>query len=80
MAQSFFQAGARSLLLSLWAVDDEATTILMERFYRGWLQHGLSRFAALQQAQQALREHADGRFAHPYYWAAFVLVGGAELR
>ncbi len=36
-AQAFFLAGARSLVVSLWAVDDRATSLLMTRFYQNWL-------------------------------------------
>jgi len=67
---AFIYAGASSVLASLWTVDDEATSILMERFYAS-LKQGLSKAAALQAAQIATRK----RYPHPYYWAAFALTG-----
>jgi CHAT domain-containing protein len=70
LARGFFSAGAPSLLVSLWAVDDEATARLMTAFYSR-LQAGVSPAAALRYAQcQLLKEHP-----HPYFWAPFVLMG-----
>lgn len=76
LAQSFLVAGARSLLVSLWDLDDEATSELMARFYRGLLVRGLSPSQALRAAQISVR--AEERFSAPYYWAPFILVGAAE--
>ena len=67
-------AGARSVIASLWNVEDEATAGLVERLYRGLLEDGLRPSEALRQAQLALlREPAT---ASPYYWAAFIQQGG----
>jgi CHAT domain-containing protein len=52
-------------------VDDRATVMLMEQFYRNWLS-GKTKQEAMKEAQRSLR--ADGRFASPYFWAAFVLM------
>jgi CHAT domain-containing protein len=65
-------AGAKTLLMSLWKVDDEATQLLMTTFYTQWLQTGNKR-QAFAAAQQALRDNA--KFNHPYYWGAFVIIG-----
>ncbi len=65
-------AGAQSTVLSLWQVDDDATRALMQLFYRGLLA-GTSRAEALRQAQAAIA--AQGKWQHPFYWAAFVLNG-----
>jgi CHAT domain-containing protein len=65
---------ARSVLASLWNVNDEATAKLMIEFYRQWQQNGFSNKAkALQQAQLELLKTPG--FEHPYYWASFVLIG-----
>jgi CHAT domain-containing protein len=72
LAQSFLVGGARAVLVSLWPVDDDATVALMERFYTA-LMAGATPAAALQAAQQAIREQpatADG-----LYWAGWQLVG-----
>ena len=117
-AQALFLAGARSLVLSLWKVDDTATSLLMTRFYenllgkRAGLDRPLPKGEALREAKQWLRGLSDDqidtalsalergkvrplvsaperpqgltapasasapkRFEHPYYWAAFILVG-----
>jgi CHAT domain-containing protein len=63
-------AGARSLLLSLWNVHDQSTADFMGQFYKSY-QSGTSKAAALREAMQDLRE----RYAHPYYWAPFILIG-----
>ena len=73
---AFMAAGARSLLLSLWNVPDEATARLMQSFYKTlWQNPTTSKSAALRQAQEELR--ADPKFADPKNWAAWVLVGEA---
>ena len=65
-------AGAESLVMSLWQVDDRATRELMAGFYRR-LEQGEGRSEALRQVQlQMLRRP---RTSHPYYWASFVPTG-----
>ena len=71
-------AGSRSVLASLWQVDDHATALLMERFYENLLVRRLGKAASLREAQVRLRDHeVAGRrpYAHPQYWSAFVMVG-----
>ena len=68
------QAGVRSVLASLWAIDDAATVTLVTEFYRGWGDAGVSKAEALRTAQQALIS-AGGKYAHPAYWAPFILIG-----
>jgi CHAT domain-containing protein len=101
-SQALFLAGARSLVLSLWKVDDQATQLLMTRFYenllgrRAGLEGPLPKAEALREAKEWLRDltvvkaaaltrseprppvraaAATHRYDHPYYWAAFILVG-----
>jgi tetratricopeptide (TPR) repeat protein len=105
-AQAFLSRGARSVVLTRWQVDDEATAILMVRFYqnllgkRDGLKKGMLKAEALAEAKDWLRNlsakdvkleverlprgkaarpvllRKEGRpFAHPYFWAAFVLIG-----
>jgi len=89
LAYPFLNAGARSLLVSLWKVDDRATALFMERFYEAWLgsaaaggHRAVTKAKALQSAQQWLRSYEEdsGRrpFEHPYYWSAFVLLGDPD--
>jgi CHAT domain-containing protein len=70
LMRGFLYAGARSLLLSLWNVNDESTAALMTHFYREW-QAGATKAAALRSAMMAVRE----RYPNPFYWAPFFLVG-----
>ena len=121
-AQAFLLAGSRSVCLTLWQVDDTATALLMDRFYRNLLgkrEDGaktMGKAAALREAKQWLRNlsavdaleclgtlangvvrgerpareemrpvpqpKAAGKdykpYAHPRYWAAFVLIGDPE--
>ena len=70
LSQGFLATGARSLLLSLWAVDDASTAQLMAAFYR-WLAQGKTNNAALHEAQREIHQ----RRSHPFYWAGFVLLG-----
>jgi CHAT domain-containing protein/Tfp pilus assembly protein PilF len=85
LTRAFQYAGARSVLASLWSVNDQATSELMIRFYKHLLA-GLPKDQALQAAQQELlrgpikvtnekgeRETRD--FSAPYYWAGFQLFG-----
>lgn len=73
LTQSFFQAGAQRVLVSLWPVDDRATAELMTRFYRAMLAEGQSPAAALRTAQRSLRREPP--FRSPAFWAGFVLQG-----
>ncbi|HIK40761.1 CHAT domain-containing protein, partial [Thermoleptolyngbya sp. M55_K2018_002] len=68
------QAGVRSVLASLWFVNDAATSDLIKGFYADLKNPDLSKAKALQQAQIQLIE-AGGKFARPAYWAPFILVG-----
>ncbi|GAB4430796.1 MAG: CHAT domain-containing protein [Chloroflexi bacterium OHK40] len=70
LARGFFAAGAPSLVVSLWMVDDATTTELMCTFYAG-LHAGERPGAALRKAQLALSQ----QHPHPFFWAPFVLMG-----
>jgi CHAT domain-containing protein len=78
LMRAFLCAGAASLALSLWAVEDRSTAQLMEAFYTQ-LAQGRTKGAALRAAQLQFIQNGngEGRYKHPYYWAAFFLVGDA---
>jgi CHAT domain-containing protein len=73
LARGFFAAGAPSLVVSLWTVDDEAAARLMRLFYARLLAGDLPG-AALRAAQRELLA-GNGDDAHPFFWAPFVLMG-----
>ena len=77
LARAFFHAGVPSLVASLWAVDDYATTQIMENFYRE-LKNGLTKDKALRQAKIKYLHTAQGEKRHPYFWAGHVLMGDAS--
>ena len=68
-------AGVRTQVASLWKVDDAATKDLMIDYYTR-LSAGAGRSQALREAQLAMLK--DPSRAHPYYWAAFVVIGEGE--
>jgi CHAT domain-containing protein len=72
LSRGFIYAGTPSLLATLWEVDDQSTALLMESFYKNWLK-GMSKPEALRQAQVKLKEMPQYR--HPFYWAAFEMIG-----
>jgi CHAT domain-containing protein/tetratricopeptide (TPR) repeat protein len=89
-AHAFLRAGARSLLASLWKVEDDATSLLMRRFYENWLGkyederagcigEPMSKAEALREAKAWLREYTDEHgfhpYGHPFFWSAFILIG-----
>ncbi|HEY0029948.1 MAG TPA: CHAT domain-containing tetratricopeptide repeat protein, partial [Bacteroidia bacterium] len=73
LQRAFMVAGTKSVIMSLWVVDDFATQELMGNFYREWLKDPSSqnRQKAFRAAQLKLKE----RFPDPYFWGAFIMVG-----
>ena len=72
LSQAFSVAGSKSMLGTLWPVDDKATAFLMARFYT-YLTQGKSKAEALRLAQ--LDTSKQGEYASPYFWSGFVLLG-----
>ena len=72
LQRAFRQAGAKTVLMSLWNVNDNSTTLLMEYFFKSWL-GSKSKREALKEAQLRLRENP--KYNHPYFWAPFVIIG-----
>ncbi len=67
------RAGAKSTVASLWYISDEATSVLMTQFYTELSKKTETKAESLRRAQEAVLQ--NDRFSHPYFWAAFVLVG-----
>jgi CHAT domain-containing protein len=74
LGRAFLAAGTTSLVMSLWPVEDNATNELMQLFYEGLL-NGESKVDALRAAQRSLLHRTGSAYTHPYFWAAFRLVG-----
>ena len=75
LAHAFFHAGARSVVASLWSVNDQRTTTLMEAFYKNLAEHK-SKSEALRAAKlEMLKSSAT---SSPRYWGAFILLGEAN--
>jgi CHAT domain-containing protein/Tfp pilus assembly protein PilF len=73
LTRAFMYAGTPSVLVSLWSVKDASTATLMTDFYKNLIKEKLSKTDALRKAQLSML--GDEKFAHPFYWAPFVLVG-----
>lgn len=73
LSRALFYAGAASVILSLWRVSDASTCQLMENFYWHFAKNRQTKTRSLQLAMQAVK--AKKEYAHPYYWAPFVVMG-----
>lgn len=71
LTESFFKAGSKNLIASLWKVNDRITEKMMTEFYKGFT-NGLSIQDALLQAQNTIRQNR--RTKHPKYWAGWFLI------
>ena len=74
LARAFSFAGAKSVLSSLWTVNDKSTSQVMQDFYRN-LKSGAPKDRALQSASKAYLQTVNEAQAHPFYWSAFILIG-----
>lgn len=77
MARGFIYAGTPSVVMSLWKVNDYATSKLMTFFYEG-LSKGMAKDEALQYAKLQYMETANRGACHPAFWAGFVSIGNPE--
>lgn len=77
LSRAFFYAGASSVLMSLWTVNDQVTSQLMQRFY-----FHLKSAESLSEALRAVKLEMieSGVVSHPYYWAPFILNGHGDIR
>jgi len=71
--RGFLYAGTRSIVSSLWKVDDKATSILMQEFYKNLKES--DKRSALRSAQLKIKDTYN---SHPYFWAAFQITGSVQ--
>lgn len=71
LQRAFQQAGAKTVIISLWKVSDEATQELMSSFYENLLGKKMNKRKAFLLAQNSLMQ----KYPDPYYWGAFVMIG-----
>jgi len=77
LLRAFKEAGAESIMVSMWKVPDDETQQVMKLFYENWLS-GMEKHQALREAQLQMRARIMEKNKGvdlPYYWGAFVLVG-----
>mgnify|MGYP003864720755 CR=1 FL=1 len=74
LARAFAFAGAKSIVASLWSVNDKSTMLVMDNFYQG-IKSGKPKNIALANAKLQYLEHYPAQKAHPFFWAGFVAVG-----
>lgn len=72
LQRGFKKAGVETLLMSLWKVDDKATTLLMNHFYDNLIFGKKTKYEALEEAKKSVRSHSE--YQDPKYWAAFILL------
>jgi hypothetical protein len=75
MPDAFVMVGTPTVVASLWSVYTYTTTDLMIDFYRRHVTQGKDAAQALMEARHALMTRREGRYAHPFYWAPFLLFG-----
>ncbi|MGH7966641.1 MAG: CHAT domain-containing protein, partial [Candidatus Binatia bacterium] len=71
MGRAFQYAGAKTVLMSLWSVEEESTTLLTEKFFT-YVHEGKGKLDALRQARADVRKAG---YEHPFFWAPFIVVG-----
>ncbi|MEZ4775974.1 MAG: CHAT domain-containing tetratricopeptide repeat protein [Bacteroidia bacterium] len=74
LARAFTYAGAKSIVTTLWQVDDQATAVVMKSFYQ-YLERGYPKDRALRQAKLDYLDNSDNRLAHPFFWGAAIPIG-----
>ena len=72
LQRAFKLAGAQTIVMSLWEVEDKATREFMRRFYENWLSGGMGKQEAFKEAQKGLRETKG--YSSSYYWATFMMM------
>ena len=82
LQRGFKKAGAQTIVMSLWKVDDDATTEFMTRFFQNIKidneGHPTNKQQAFREAQNHIRTVDNGKYKDPKYWAAFIMLDGID--
>ena len=73
LQRAFKKAGVQTIIMSLWKVDDAATSMFMQSFYKHWLA-GASKHDAFELAQETVRSYPEKDWQSPYFWAGFIML------
>ena len=83
LQRGFKKAGANTILMSLWKVDDQASSLLLTKFYENLLSKKMPKIDALKKAQDYVRNYeieVEGKkekiFSDPKFWTSFILLDG----
>jgi CHAT domain-containing protein/tetratricopeptide (TPR) repeat protein len=74
IGRGFMYAGAPSLLMTLWSLNDQSGAVIIEQFYKN-LSEGMEKDEAIRQAKLYYLDNYPAEYTHPFMWAAFVQVG-----
>ncbi len=74
LARGFAYSGSKSVLLSMWEIEDRSGSEIIKNFYR-YIKRGYSKSSALKKARIKFLKNADQLRSHPYFWSAYVLYG-----
>ena len=74
LARAFFYAGTKSVVTTLWSINEEANERISSRFY-SCLKNGESKKSALRESKLQYLHQSEAHYAHPVYWAAFMPIG-----
>ena len=78
LARAFFYSGAKSLVYTLWNINDTSSSSIMGSFYEK-LADGMPKDLALQEAKKSFLEHnKETALVHPYYWSGFIIQGNTQ--
>lgn len=77
LARGFFYAGCQSVIMTLWAIDDNSSSELIKNFYK-YFTTGRSKTEALRLAKLDFLEHSSNIKTHPYFWAGYVNIGDSS--
>lgn len=79
LARAFMYAGCKSVITSLWSIDDQSTANLMKLFYQALNKENELPSKALRQAQLQFLKNQNNELSHPSYWAAFISIGQEQV-